>query len=131
MVLPTTVMERPYAPLYRDARGRVKFAHETHLEHMHVPEQGETNIGLFLLWNEIMLAELKRLRNDFWREGRNCYDRPRGELGFPNELIRALAVRAAGVMACPIADWREEKGIKNKTDVARCEQYLRELNNSF
>ncbi len=131
MVLPTAVMERPYAPLYRDARGRVNLAHETHLEHMHVPEHGETNIGLFLLWNEIMLAELKRLRNDFWREGQNCYDRPRGELGFPNELIRALAVRAAGVMACPIADWREEKGIKNKTDLARCEQYLRELSNSF
>ncbi len=127
MVLPTTVMERPYAPLYRDARSQVEAAHETHLEHMRVPEFGETNIGLFLLWNETMLAELKRLRNEFWRESAQRYARPRGELGFPNEMIRSLAGRQSGVLACPIADWREEKGIKNKADVARCEQYLREL----
>lgn len=127
MILPSTVMERPYAPLYRDARARISAAHETHLEHMHVPEFGETNIGLFLLWNQTMLAELKRLHESYWRESEGCYDRPRGELGFPNELIRALASKSGGILACPLADWREEKGIKNKADVVRCEQYLREL----
>ena len=130
MVLPTTVMEKPYAPLYRDAGARITAAHETHLEHMHVPEFGETNIGLFLVWTRTMLAELGRLRREFWRESESCYARPRGELGFPNELIRALAGRAGGVMACPIADWREEKGIKSKADLARCERYIRELASS-
>jgi hypothetical protein len=127
MIFPTTVMERPYAPLYRDAGGRVEAAHETHLEDLHPPEFGETNIGLFLLRNQTMLAELGHLKSDLWRESESCYDRPRGELGFPNELICSLAGRPQGVLACPIADWREEKGIKNRADVDRCEQYIREL----
>ncbi len=127
MVLPTTLMEHPYAPISRDDCGRVTVARETHLEHARAPEFGETNIGLFLLWNKTMLAELMRLRSEFWLERDACYARPHGELGFPNELIRAYAGREGGVLACPIADPREEKGIKQQSDIARCEKYILEL----
>ncbi len=129
MVVPTTLMSRPYAPLYRDEHGRVTATDETHLERKLVPKFGETNIGLFLLWNGSMLEELERLHGSLWLEGERRYARPHGELGFPNEMIRALACRQAGVIACPIADWREEKGIKHKTDISLCEQYIRELEN--
>jgi hypothetical protein len=70
------------------------------------------------------LAELRRLH---WREGERRYERARGELGFPNEMINYFAERRAGVYALAIADAREEQGIKTLADVARCEQFIREL----
>lgn len=127
MVFPTTTMIRPYAPVYRDEAGRVCAAQETHLERVQAPEFGESNVGLFLLWKETMFRELEELRRSAWKESEDCYDRPAGELGFPNEMIRCLASRPAGVLASPIADWREEKGIKRLEDVALCETYIREL----
>jgi len=48
-------------------------------------------------------------------------------LGFPNELVTALARKACGVFSTPLADWREAQGIKNLEDLGRCEQYLSEL----
>jgi len=127
MVFPTAAMARPYAPVQRDADGRICAAQETHLEKARVPAFGESNVGLFLLWNEMMVRELEELRRLAWKEDEGCYDRPGGELGFPNEMIRRLAGRPAGVLASPIADRREEKGIKTLEDVALCEQYLHDL----
>ena len=49
--------------------------------------------------------------------------RSSGELGFPNELINYFAQKNA-VFACPIADPREEQGIKELVD-------LRAVNSSY
>ena len=127
MVIPTTLRDRPYAPLQRDEFGRIRSAQETHLEGAEVLEFGETNIGLFVLKNRTMFEVLTDLRSRYWDEKTNRYGRANGELGFPNELVKALAQRENGVFACPIADSREEQGIKMLADVARCERFIDEL----
>lgn len=127
MVLPTTFRDRPYAPLQRDERGKIRSAMETHLESAAVGEFGETNIGLFLLKNQTMFEALLELRERYWDQSSGRYKRARGELGFPNELINYLGPQETGVFACPIADSREEQGIKQLEDVARCEKYIFEL----
>jgi len=124
MVLPTTFKQSPYAPLVRDEQGQVKTAHETHLEEFQRPQFGETNIGLFLLKGKPMFEALRELRTRYWDGSRQCYDRPGGELGFPNELINAFAKKQTGVFACPIADSGEEQGIKELADIARCEKII-------
>jgi N-acetylgalactosamine kinase len=127
MVLPTARQDRPYAPLLRDERGRVRGAHETHLEQVERPDFGESNIGMFLVKSESMFNALIDLHRIHWNEVERCYQRHGGELGFPNEMINYLATRDAGVFACPIADSREEQGIKRFEDVTRCEQFISAL----
>ncbi|HTG94674.1 MAG TPA: sugar phosphate nucleotidyltransferase [Pyrinomonadaceae bacterium] len=127
MVLPTTFKHRPYAPITRRANGDVQSAFETHLERATPIELGETNIGLFLLHNQAMFDVLLNLRKTFWNAARGQYNRPSGELGFPNELITAFAQQENGVFASPFADGREEQGVKQLDDVSRCEQFIREL----
>jgi N-acetylgalactosamine kinase len=126
MVMPTALKERPYAPVERDERGRVRASRETHLEGAARPEFGETNNGLFLLKSRVMFDALAELRRRHWRESEGLYDRT-GELGFPNEMINFLAGRESGVLACPYADAREEQGIKTLEDVALCERFISEL----
>src|SRR4029453_325159 len=116
MVLPTTLKKFPYAPLLRDENGRVKTAHETHLEKFQRQPFGETNIALFALKSKSMFETLTDLKKRYWNESRKYYDRPGGELGFPNELINTLCERETGVFACPIADSSEEQGIKQLED---------------
>lgn len=126
MVIPTTFRDEPYAPLQRDQSGRVTSSKETHLEGADLIEFGETNIGLFVLKNQTMFEVLLDLRRRYLNsEGR--YHRPKGELGFPNELVNSLAQRKTGVIACPIADSREEQGIKRLDDIARCETFIKGL----
>lgn len=127
MVLPTARKDRPYAPLLRDDRGRVQTARETHLEqadHLHF---GESNIGMFILKSEAMFKALIDLNQRYWSETERRYKRHGGELGFPNELINYFAARETGVFACPIADTREEQGIKKLEDIALCERFISEL----
>ena len=126
MIIPTTVLERPYAPLTRDDNGRILSAKETHLEEVATPNFGETNIGLFVLKSQAMFKALLDLRQRFWDATNNRYERSRGELGFPNELINYFAP-SAGVFASPLADRREEQGIKQLSDIDRCERFIREL----
>ncbi len=127
MVLPTVAVDRPYAPLMRDRCGRVAASRESHLEQAPNTDFAETNIGVFVLWNRTMFRVLSELRTLFWRETEHRYDRPGGELGFPNELITRLAAEPGRVLASPIADPREVQGIKTLADVALCEAYIREL----
>jgi galactokinase len=127
LVLPTAFKASPYAPVTRDERGRVTGARETHLEGAERPAVGETNVGMFLLKSEEMFAALAELRRLHSREGERRYERARGELGFPNEMINYFAGRPAGVYAAAFADAREEQGIKTLADVSRCEQFVREL----
>lgn len=128
MVLPTAFKNQPYAPIRRTASGEIEAATETHLESAEAIDFGETNIALFVLKSQTMFAVLRELRHRHWDESTSRYNRARGELGFPNELINALASRKFGVFAAPFADPREEQGIKRLEDVSRCEQFLSELN---
>jgi len=127
IVVPTTYKPRPYAPLLRDERGRVQTARETHLEKSAQLDFGETNIGMFMLKSEAMFQALIELKQNYWNETDQRYESPGGELGLPNGLINYFAARTPGVLACPIADSREEQGIKSLEDVARCEQFISEL----
>jgi N-acetylgalactosamine kinase len=127
MLIPTTLREAPYAPIRRDENGTVQSAVETHLESADKLDFGETNIGMFLLKSQTMFAVLRELRERFWNQSRGCYDRNRGELGFPNEMINNLARRTNGVFAGPIADWREEQGIKQLADISACASFIAEL----
>jgi CTP:molybdopterin cytidylyltransferase MocA len=127
MVMPTALAEGPYAPLLRDERGRVRAARETRFESAPRAEFGETNIGLFVLKCDAMFAALGDLRRSLWREAERRYERPGGELGFPNELINYFSGRDGGALACPFADGREAQGIKVFDDLARCEQFISEL----
>jgi hypothetical protein len=107
--------------------GAIESAVETHLESAERLDFGETNIGMFLLKNQTMFAVLRELREHFWNDSQGCYDRSRGELGFPNEMIKSLAQRSNGVFAGPIADRREEQGIKELADVSTCSSFIAEL----
>jgi len=127
MVLPTAFVARPYAPLQRNASGEIESATETHLENAATAEFGETNIGLFLLKNQTMFQVLLELQSRYWDESAGRYNRSRGELGFPNEVINALASRKFGVFASPFADAREEQGIKRAEDLSRCETFMVQL----
>jgi galactokinase/CTP:molybdopterin cytidylyltransferase MocA len=127
IVVPTTYKPRPYAPLLRDERGSVQSARETHLEKSGQLDFGETNIGMFILKSEAMFQALIDLKQHYWNETDQRYERPGGELGLPNGLINYFAARSPGVFACPIADSREEQGIKTLTDVAHCERFISEL----
>jgi bifunctional N-acetylglucosamine-1-phosphate-uridyltransferase/glucosamine-1-phosphate-acetyltransferase GlmU-like protein len=128
MVLPTAFVARPYAPILRNESGEIGSASETHLENAETHEFGETNIGMFILKNQTMFQVLLELRSRYWDEATGRYNRSRGELGFPNELINALAAQPHGVFASPFADAREEKGIKRAEDISRCERFLSALN---
>jgi bifunctional N-acetylglucosamine-1-phosphate-uridyltransferase/glucosamine-1-phosphate-acetyltransferase GlmU-like protein len=127
MVLPTAFFEHPYAPIRRKLSGEIESATETHLEDAETAEFGETNIGMFILKNQTMFDILRALHSRYWDRSRRRYNRSRGELGFPNELISVLAARESGVFASPFADAREEQGIKRLSDVSRCETFLSEL----
>jgi galactokinase/CTP:molybdopterin cytidylyltransferase MocA len=127
MVLPTAFVQHPYAPIRRNASGEIASATETHLEAAQSIEFGETNIGLFLVKNQRLFDVLLDLRSRYWNDSTGHYDRSRGELGFPNEVISVLAQRTMGVFASPFADAREEQGIKRLEDLARCERFISEL----
>lgn len=127
LILPTTLRERPYAPVYRNSGGRVLSAAETHLQGAASMAFGETNIGMFMLKSRSMFDTLTALRESHWNEVSQSYDRAGGELGFPNEIVNAFVSEGKGVFACPIADPREEQGIKRLEDVERCEQFISEL----
>jgi galactokinase/CTP:molybdopterin cytidylyltransferase MocA len=127
MVVPTTHKHQPYAPLLRDDRGRVRTARETHLEHAEQLHFGESNIGMFILKSEAMFKALVDLKRCHWNETERRYQRHGGELGFPNELINYFSARETGVFACPIADTREEQGIKELADIVHCERFILEL----
>jgi len=120
-------LHHPYAPIQRNDRGEVQAASETQLESAESAEFGETNIGMFLIKSQTMFQVLQALRTRHWNQFSNCYDRARGELGFPNEVISTLAQQRTGVLASPIADLREEQGIKRFDDLARCEKFISEL----
>lgn len=127
MVLPTVFAEHPYAPIRRNPSGEIESAKETHLENAPTVDFGETNISIFLVKNQPLFEVLVDLHNRYWNDSSRRYERSRGELGFPNEVISELSKRRFGVFASPFADRREEQGIKRFEDVVRCEKLIAEL----
>jgi galactokinase len=113
--LPTTITNDPYAPLVRDDSGRVVDSVETHMEGVGKPEFGEANIGAY--WASMValkgvlvpLVELKR--------NGVSYDTSSGELGYPNEMVRACLVAGVGVGGLPCAEPSEMIGIKRIEDI--------------
>jgi galactokinase/CTP:molybdopterin cytidylyltransferase MocA len=130
MTFPTVLRSKPYAPIVRDDRGWVVDSLETHLEGAEAPEFGEDNVGFFVLPSEEMFEALEALHRDHYLpEGR--YDTPRGELGFPNMMVRWLAGEDRLILALAMADFRETKGIKTKEDLEIVERYISELSHSL
>ena len=124
MTFPTAVTERPYAPIDRDASGHVVASSETALEGARVRAVGETNIGMFLLDAPAMVEALTALHAEAWDAKASRYKRPRGELGFPNEMVRLLSEHHNAVVAVPLAQPFEPLGIRTTDDVAEAEQVL-------
>ena len=126
MTFPTAVTEHPYAPIDRDESGHVIASSETALEGARVRAVGETNIGLFLLDTQPMVEALQALHTQAW-DGREArYNRPKGELGFPNEMVRLLHKQDNAVVAIPLAQAFEPLGIRTMADVAEAERVLAE-----
>ncbi len=124
MSFPTAVTERPYAPIDRDASGHVIASSETFLEGARVRAVGETNIGLFLLETPRMAATLRAVHEEAWDAAAGRYARPRGELGFPNEMVRALSKHENAVVAIPLAREYEPLGLRTIEDAAEAERIL-------
>ncbi len=124
MSFPTAVTEHPYAPIDRDASGHVIASSETFLEGARVRAVGETNIGLFLLDAQRMVETLRGVHDEAWDPASGQYARPRGELGFPNEMVRALSKHEGAIVAVPLANEYEPLGIRTMDDVAKAESIL-------
>jgi galactokinase/CTP:molybdopterin cytidylyltransferase MocA len=127
MSFPTAKRENPYAPIERDEAGRVIDSVETHLEGADPVKFGEDNVGLFVLPKSELFQTLNELRGIHYLPDQGLYDTPRGELGFPNLMVRTLARGGKLVFAFAMADPRETKGIKVAGDARVVERYISEL----
>ena len=114
--LPTTITPNPYAPLIRGVDGKVIDSVETHLEGVEKPLVGEANIGAY--W--VSVAALKEVLAPLVESKKKGerYDTTSGELGFPNEMVRACLASGVGVDGIPCAEPSEMIGIKRIEDVA-------------
>jgi galactokinase/CTP:molybdopterin cytidylyltransferase MocA len=127
MSFPTAKRENPYAPVVRDEANRVIDSVETHLEVAEPVEFGEDNIGLFVLPKSELCETLNELHNTHYLPDEGRYDTARGELGFPNLMVRKLAGNGKPVFAFAMADPRETKGIKTAGDCRLVEKYISEI----
>ncbi len=124
MSFPTTKIKNPYAPLKRDKDLFVSDSVETHLEEaMHI-DFGEDNIGFFVLDSSTLFETLQKLYDDYYIKEDFKYATPKGELGFPNLMIRKLVSEDKLVFAFCFAKWFEAKGVNEKKDLEIMEQYL-------
>ena len=127
MTFPTTKHENPYAPLIRDDKNKVIDSRETHLEGAETVAYGEDNIGVFCLKSNDLFDGLNLAHTKAFDTITGEYKTPKGELGFPNQMVRTLASQGKMVLGLAMADPREAKGIKVAADIAVIEGYLREM----
>ena len=116
--LATVIMDAPYAPLIRNERGDVVGSVETHLEGAEVPERGETNIGAYWASRSALEDVLRPLHEKMFDSNLNRYETNSGELGYPNEMVRACLAAGLGVDGVPIATEEEMMGIKTPETLA-------------
>ena len=114
MLFPTAVTRRPYAPIRRDLRGYVKASLETAHEGAPSPRLGETNVGAFVLDSRLLVETLTRLHTELWDDAARRYATRSGDLGFPNEMARALVQAGERVLAFPIANVEESFGLRDQ-----------------
>ena len=116
--LATVIMDNPYAPLIRDQGGMVMGSLETHLEGDKMPKRGETNIGAYWASRDALESVLRGLHRTMFIEGEGKYSTNSGELGYPNEMVRACLDAGLPVDGVPIADELEMLGIKTPETLA-------------
>jgi bifunctional N-acetylglucosamine-1-phosphate-uridyltransferase/glucosamine-1-phosphate-acetyltransferase GlmU-like protein len=124
MLFPTAVTRTPYAPIQRDLRGYVIASLETATEGAPTKRLGETNVGAFLLSARTLKETLTKLQGELWNEEIGRYATKSGELGFPNEMARALVRAGRTVIALPLARVEESLGLRNRSG---CEEVKRIL----
>jgi len=124
MLFPTAVTRAPYAPIQRDLRGFVIASRETSAEDAPTKRLGETNVGAFVLSAELLHATLKRVHETLWRPAEGRYATRSGELGFPNEMARALVRAGRPVIALPIARPEESLGLRTRAGFEEVKRLL-------
>ena len=125
MVFPTAVTRRPYAPIQRDLHGYVVASLETATEGAPTKRLGETNVGAFVLGATTLIETLKRLHREKWIVRKRRYNTPSGDLGFPNQMARALVDEGRAVIALPIAAVEESLGLRNREGYERVRKIMR------
>ena len=116
--LATVVMDDPYAPLLRDDNNGVIGSVETHLEGAERPARGETNIGAYWASRGALESVLRGLHESLYDAQENRYRTGSGELGYPNEMVRACLAAGVGVDGIAIASEIEMMGIKTPETLA-------------
>ena len=119
--LPTTITPNPYAPLLRGADGKVSNSVETHLEEADKSEFGEANVGGYWASMKALNEILIPLREMKWNADSKKYMTPSGELGYPNEMVRACLEGDLGVDGIPCSEPQEMIGLKRLEDISKIE----------
>ncbi len=127
MSFPTTKRSNPYAPIVRDEQQFVIDSVETHQEGAERITYGEDNIGIFCLKASDLLVTLAALHERMYDPKQHRYRTASGELGFPNQMVRALARQNKRILALALADPREAQGIKVREHLAIVERHLDQL----
>jgi len=130
MSFPTAKRKNPYAPLKRGTTGWIEDSVETRLEQAQTVNFGEDNIGLFVLPNDVLLKTLHQLHNEYYLPEQKKYNTPKGELGFPNMMVRTLAKGKSPVFSFAMAHPTETKGINLAQDIELIEKILAKKNES-
>jgi CTP:molybdopterin cytidylyltransferase MocA len=119
--LPTTITPNPYAPLLRGADGKVSNSVETHLEEAEKSEFGEANVGGYWASMKALNEILIPLRKMKWNADSEKYMTPSGELGYPNEMVRACLEGSFGIDGIPCSEPQEMIGLKRLEDISKIE----------
>ncbi|MGQ9631834.1 MAG: GHMP family kinase ATP-binding protein [bacterium] len=127
MTFPTAIRKRPYAPLVRNEEGKIVDSLETYLEGLEVPEEGEDNLGAFWVRCEDLFPALRDAHRKNYDTKSGKYRTLKGELGFPNNMVRSLLSRGKLVLGLAMADPREALGIKVADDLRLAEEYISQL----
>lgn len=122
--LPTTMVKNPYAPLVRDENGVVCDSVETHLEGSKKLEFGEANVGGYWASMQALKDVLYPMSSTRWNAKSSCYDTASGELGYPNEMVRACLAAGLGVDGLPCSEPEEMMGIKTLQHIGEIEEVL-------
>jgi CTP:molybdopterin cytidylyltransferase MocA len=119
--LPTTITPNPYAPLLRGADGKVSNSVETHLEEAEKSEFGEANVGGYWASMKALNEILIPLQKMKWNADSEKYMTSSGELGYPNEMVRACLEGGFGIDGIPCSEPQEMIGLKRLEDISKIE----------
>ncbi len=129
--LPTTITPNPYAPLIRGADGKVSNSVETHLEEAEKSEFGEANVGGYWASMKALNEILIPLRKMKWNADSKKYMTTSGELGYPNEMVRACLEGGFGIDGIPCSEPQEMIGLKRLEDISKIELEFNRRQHSF